>query len=243
MEGLLALLLAGPPALFYAFIFEPIAMLRIRHWRISRAEWPVSMRIAILSDLHLGEPFVGRLRLRRVVEKANTLNADLIVILGDLTPGHTYVTSVPEAENAESLSHLDAPLGVISVLGNHDWWEDKETQERGTGQPRMAHELKAHGIPVLENDVIALPNGIQIAGLGDQLAFESKDGNHRGVDDLPKRARARGIFRIALPFGKDETNRVVGRGFSQRSATRCVHHIVRRRHDRRRRSLRVEVVA
>lgn len=74
-------------------------------------------RIAQISDLHLGtfarEPkFVAKL-MRRV----NDLGADLIVFTGDLV----NFTSAEAAPFKEYLSGMQAPDGVISVLGNHDY--------------------------------------------------------------------------------------------------------------------------
>ena len=72
------------------------------------------------------------------------------------------------------LGGLRAPLGVHAVLGNHDWWEDKEVQRAGQGLPIAGHELEAAGIPVYENNAKRLnKNGrpFWIAGLGDQLAY------------------------------------------------------------------------
>lgn len=182
--GLLAVVLVGLLALFYAFVVLPVAVLRIRVWNIRRDGWSARMRIAVLTDIHAGEPFVGRLRIRRLVETINAQRADLIVLLGDTTPGHIFVSSIPEPELAKILSGLRAPQGVFAVMGNHDWWEDRATQAKGVGPPPMARAFESEGIPVLENDALQLPNGVWLAGLGDQLAFRRKNGDHVGVDDL-----------------------------------------------------------
>ncbi|MGV6848863.1 MAG: metallophosphoesterase [Marinibacterium sp.] len=185
LGGLLALL-AGLFLAFYMFILVPVAMLRIRHWTVRRGDWPAPMKIAILTDLHMGDPWVPLTRLRNIVTTTNGLGADLIVILGDLTPGHRYVRKISEKAVAAELAALEAPLGVLAILGNHDWWEDSVAQSRGAGPVVTGQELEAAGIPVLENAVHTLPNGVVVAGLGDQLAFEDYHGDdHRGVDDLP----------------------------------------------------------
>ena len=43
-----------------------------------------------------------------------------------------------------SLQGFQAPLGIYSVLGNHDWWYNGEKVRRG---------LEAIGIKVLDNEV------------------------------------------------------------------------------------------
>jgi predicted MPP superfamily phosphohydrolase len=40
---------------------------------------------------------------------------------------------VAPEEWAETLSALRAPLGVHSILGNHEWWSDPVAQENWKG--------------------------------------------------------------------------------------------------------------
>ena len=72
------------------------------------------------------------------------------------------------------MSGLKAPLGVLSILGNHDWWEDLSAQKAGGGPTIARKALEAVGIPVLENDAVRIEkdgHGFWIAGLADQLAL------------------------------------------------------------------------
>src|SRR6185312_2757256 len=64
--------------------------------------------------------------------------------LRDYVTGHRKVTRIiPDAEWAAVLAGLKAPLGVHAVLGNHDWWEDKEVQRVGHGLPSAGRALEA----------------------------------------------------------------------------------------------------
>jgi predicted MPP superfamily phosphohydrolase len=127
--------------------------------------------------------------LEQVVARTNALGADLIVMLGDLPAGFRFVMKVvPTADVARVLAKLDAPLGVHAILGNHDWWHDAAAQARGAGPTQIGAELRAAGIPVLENDVIRIGQGDRafwLAGLADQLAIITGPGQYRGFDDLP----------------------------------------------------------
>ena len=188
LKGLLASFFTVIALPAYAFFVEPALRLKIKRWKLTHANWPEDrpLRIAIVSDIHMGEPFVTRERLRRIVARTNALGADLTVILGDLIAGHHFVTAkVPVAQTAAILKDLKAPLGVFAILGNHDWWDDLTAQRRRRG-PILAHRaLEAEGIPVLENRALKLPNGIWLAGLGSQVALVRKGGGFDGVDDLP----------------------------------------------------------
>jgi len=127
---------------------------------------------------------------------------DAILLLGDYVVGHRmgkYSTPVTAGSWATELARLKAPLGVHAVLGNHDWWDQIETQHRRKGPTRAGLALEAAGVPVYENRAVRLSKDGQpfwIAGLGDQWAFwplekdyekfkrEGKIG-YEGVDDLP----------------------------------------------------------
>jgi predicted MPP superfamily phosphohydrolase len=92
------------------------------------------------------------------------------------------------AEIAPILARLRAPLGVFSILGNHDWWDDLTAQRERKGPIVAARALRDAGIPILENEVVRLDKGGQpfwVAGLGDQIAFPRGRGRFDGVDDLP----------------------------------------------------------
>lgn len=101
------------------------------------------LKVAILTDVHVGSPHTGIEKLKHVVTRTNNERPDLVVILGDLViqgvVGGHFVEPEPIAE---VLRGLQAPLGVIAVLGNHDWWYDG---------PRIEKALAGAGITVLEN--------------------------------------------------------------------------------------------
>jgi predicted MPP superfamily phosphohydrolase len=152
------------------------------------------LRIAVIADLHACEPWMTANRIAGIVRDTNALNADLIVLLGDYVAGHEKVTRyMADEEWAEALSSLRAPCGVYAILGNHDWWADKQARSRGRGPIAARRVLERVGIPVLENDSVLLQKegtSFWIAGLGDQLAFRADDdrrpGAPFGADDLPR---------------------------------------------------------
>jgi len=187
IKGLLGTFLAGLIAATYGFFIEPALRLRVRRWKVRAQGWQAKpIKIAVLADLHMGEPYVTRKRLQGIVARTNALGADLIVVLGDLTASHRFITkAVPVKDTAAILSALKAPMGVYGILGNHDWWDDHAAQKRGQGPVETAVALEENGIPVLENKAVELLGGVWLAGLGDQLAFRLGFKEYRGVDDLP----------------------------------------------------------
>ncbi|MDO5647178.1 metallophosphoesterase [Paracoccus sp. (in: a-proteobacteria)] len=184
LRGLLGGTLAGFSVAGYGFGIEPALRLRVQEWHITRDDWTAPpLRIAAIADLHVGEPHVGLGRVRQVVRRANDLDADLIVLLGDYAAGHRFVTRPVSMDDvAPVLGELRAPLGVFAILGNHDWWDDPVAQ-RGDGPNLYATALEHAGIPVLSNRAIRLPD-FWLAGVEDQLAIRAPGGGWRGLDDL-----------------------------------------------------------
>lgn len=189
LKGLLGTILAGLFVSAYGFFVEPALRLRLRRWSVSPEGWRgAPLRIAILADLHMGEPFVSLARLERIVARTNALGADMIVVLGDLAAGHHFVSKkIPVADTVRALSLLSAPLGVHAILGNHDWWDDRDAQRRGRGPTIVGTALEAAGIPVLSNRAVRIARAggdFWLAGLEDQLAIGIGKGRFRGLDDL-----------------------------------------------------------
>ncbi len=188
IRGLLAVTLAGLFTAAYGFFIEPALRLRVRKWRLKRTDWTAPpVRIAVLADLHVGEPMIGLDRIRQIVRRTNALAPDLILLLGDYSADlKTFMQPVRPDDLADVLSDLDAPHGVFSVLGNHDWWDDRQAQQRGGGPNIYAEALGRKGITVLSNTAIKLEAlGFWLAGLEDQWAIRRKGGGYQGLDDLP----------------------------------------------------------
>jgi predicted MPP superfamily phosphohydrolase len=148
----------------WAFWIEPArltthrSVLEIPGWQPAHR----GLRIAILTDLHIGSPHTGLEKLAKVVESTNQERPDLVVILGDLVIQGVIGGRFVEPEViADKLRDLRAPLGTVAVLGNHDWWLDGA---------RVEKSLAGAGITVLENEAHLVRHQGQplwIAGIAD----------------------------------------------------------------------------
>ena len=145
--GLAVLPLIAVGLAIWGTLIEPNRLV-VHPETIQIENWPKELsglRIAVISDIHTGGPFINDQKLRDIVDKTNALNPDLIVLLGDYMSGNSWHSHRVEPEvTASALKNLKAPLGVYSVLGNHDWWYNGEKVRRAFEQ---------NGIHVLEDEV------------------------------------------------------------------------------------------
>lgn len=148
----------------WSFFIEPNRLV-IHQEAIQIDNWPKDLsglRIALISDIHTGGPFINDKKLREIVARTNQLSPDLIVLLGDyMSADSSWSHRVEPEVTAAALKNLRAPLGVYSVLGNHDWWHN------GT---KVRAAFEQNGLPVLDNEVAEIKwrnSSFWIAGLAD----------------------------------------------------------------------------
>jgi uncharacterized protein len=137
-------------AAVWGFVVEPNRLV-MHEVRLALPRWPAALdglRVAVVADIHAGAPWIDDAKVRRVVAEVNQAHPDLVVLLGDfVTRGVVGGHPVAPERTAEALAGLHTPLGVIAILGNHDWWYD------GT---RVRRALEDSGIRVLENAALRL---------------------------------------------------------------------------------------
>jgi predicted MPP superfamily phosphohydrolase len=143
----------------WAFWLEPRS-LSVQNYsiHISHKQTLAPLRIGVVSDIHLGRYFGDESRLEKIVNELETEKPDLIVFLGDFVAQRDASAFV---NAASQLKKLKAPLGVFSVLGNHDWW---------SGRTQVLEALQSNNIRVIDNQVVDLEwqgKPFKLLGLGD----------------------------------------------------------------------------
>jgi predicted MPP superfamily phosphohydrolase len=174
----------------YSTIVEAGLRLELTPYDISPPAWPddLTLNVAIIADIHACEPWMSAERVASIVDLANAQKPDLILLLGDFVANHRFVAGyVPPGAWAAELARLEAPLGVYSVLGNHDWWTAAIPSDPPDNGQSIRRALADARIPVLENQALRLwQNGkpFWLIGLADQLAFRHGRHEAHGADDL-----------------------------------------------------------
>lgn len=170
------IVLLGTGGLFYSTQVEPNAV-SITNINVPIKNLPDSFagyRIAQISDIHAGT-WMNQKRLMTIVDLINQQQPDLVAITGDyITRGK--VNAIADILIAP-LSQLQAPDGVVSVLGNHDYW---------TNAGAMREILGTVGIQDLQNDFVMLERDfgkLAICGVDD--VWERKADLDRIIERLP----------------------------------------------------------
>lgn len=116
-------------------------------------------RVVQLTDLHISRLLTGKW-LRQVVEKTNALNADLILVTGDMIDG----TVEARKNDIEPFVSLKARDGIYAIRGNHEYY---------FGVHEWTNELTRLGLHFLNNEHVVLSkNGARLvlAGINDDVA-------------------------------------------------------------------------
>ncbi|MCE5196258.1 MAG: metallophosphoesterase [Negativicutes bacterium] len=136
-------------------------------------------KIAAISDLHLGSVH-QRADLKKMIAAVNALDADLVLILGDIL--HDDYAPFRDHQMAEEFRNLTAPYGVYAVLGNHDAYANRETE--------LMAELTAAGITMLQDQALVIDDHFVLAGRKDRAGMRSRTTSARAalpelLQDLP----------------------------------------------------------
>ncbi|HEV8263700.1 MAG TPA: metallophosphoesterase [Gemmatimonadales bacterium] len=144
------------------------------------------LRIAHLSDVHAGI-HMERDKMEAIAALTNGLRPDLIVQTGDMID--ISPSFIPDYVRA--FRDLTAPLGVVTVLGNHDRYTGEEAVIRGVrdaGQVFVqngAHVVERNGAP------------LALVGIDDPRNWRADDPQDADVQTALRRAPS-SAFRILL---------------------------------------------
>jgi predicted MPP superfamily phosphohydrolase len=131
-----------------------------------------NLKIAVISDIHAGSPFIGIKKIEKIVELTNKENPDIVLFGGDFVTykvlGGKFIS--PD-KIAGILAKLKPEYGMLAALGNHDCKYSRK---------KVAKALEQNGIIVLYNDsreLIINEKPLFIAGIADLTT---------GNPDIPK---------------------------------------------------------
>ena len=146
------------------------------------------LRIAHISDVHAGIHMM-REKMEGIVARTNALQPDLIVQTGDMID--ISQSFIPDYVRA--FRDLSAPLGVVTVIGNHDRYTGEDAVIRGV---RDAGQVFVHnGAHIVERTGATLA----LLGIDDPRNWRADDPQDQDLDLAVRRAPGGNeAFRILL---------------------------------------------
>lgn len=171
------------------------------NYRIHRVKVPVAnlprglegMRIAQLSDIHSGS-FFNKKAVMHGIEMVMAEKPDLIFFTGDLV--NNKATEVEDY--IPVFGKLKAPLGIYSILGNHDYgdytsWPSSEVKRANLENVKEAHKLMNWNLLLDENKTLTIDNnrlaiiGVENWGTGGFAQYGNLDKAYQGADNADTR--------------------------------------------------------
>ncbi len=145
------------------------------------------IRIALLSDIHVGNLAMPPERLAQIVARVNAQRPDIVLLAGDFIIGESKTGAAQRAKDLAPLAELRATQGVFAVLGNHDHWTDPGAVRRN---------LADAGVRTLENEAVRL-GAITIVGIGDRFS------SHDDIRQASRSAARLGGIAVAFTHSPD----------------------------------------
>jgi len=117
-----------------------------------------TVNIVMASDFHQGT--INRnSRLQKIVRKINSLKPDLVVLVGDVMD--MYVPRGEGEAMIQTFQEIQAPLGVFSVTGNHEYY---------SGVKKNIDSLTRGGVRVLQDEAVKIRDSFYVVGRRDRSA-------------------------------------------------------------------------
>lgn len=146
---ILLLVLLAIGAGVWGIMQEP-GELRYTQVTMKSVQWPQHwqpIRVVVVSDLHVGSPYVDLGKLETVVEAINTAEPDVVLLLGSFMPGDFFKTPISPLDFAPVLGKIKAKYEVMALLGRRDGMN---------GGKQLADALKKQKIKVLSNSAASV---------------------------------------------------------------------------------------
>ncbi len=156
--------------------------LSVRHIEIPIPNLEKEVTMVHISDLHLGA-VQGSSYLKKVVDKTNAQNPDIVVITGDLVDGSADLEEI----DSSPLNNLKAK--TFMSIGNHDQYE---------GIDRVTAFLDKTQVQLLRNELVNY-QGLQIIGIDNPYEMQNNSPKIDPLDSIKINKSKPSVLLFHLP--------------------------------------------
>lgn len=140
-------------------------------------------RILLLSDIHAHGPDMPPSRVAAIVDQANALQPDIVILAGDFVGDNWIGADYPIETAIAPLARLRSKLGVYAVLGNNDY---------DAGAAAVVGALERAGVHVLINRAQAV-GPIALGGIDGRIFNSARKWQRRRSQVFEAVGRTPGI--------------------------------------------------
>lgn len=148
------------------------------------------LKAVLVADLHMGYA-IGVDHITNMVEKINQLNADIVIIAGDIFDNSYDGMDDPEGIKAQ-LKSIKSKYGVYAVYGNHDIdekilmgftfdWGGKQLHNE-----KMTNFMKECNIKLINDESVLINDEFYLVGRRDTDKPGTEDGTRAEISELTK---------------------------------------------------------
>ena len=130
------------------------------------------LSIVLVSDIHLGT-IIDKNRFSTIVNRVNTLNADLVLLAGDIVDED--IRPVIDNNIGETLKNIKSLYGVFGITGNHEYIG---------GAEKACKYLSEHNVRMLRDEVIKIGKSFYIAGREDKSIKQFARKKRKSLEEI-----------------------------------------------------------
>ena len=180
-------------------VYEANKLPEVKEVDLTSDKLKQSLRIVQLSDLHITRSSSEH-RIQKIVDKANSLNPDVIVLTGDIIDDKASVVQ----EYFPILDKLKAKGGVYFVIGNHEYYNGLGQILKGLHQTKIKHLMN-------EGELIADKN-LYIGGVPDKSAAMMNPYFSIKIEKAAKKANKQN-YRVLLSHNPSIVDMITSKDF------------------------------
>lgn len=169
-------------SMFFKGLKDALSIPKVNEVSIQSDKITKDLKLAVISDLHLGKN-LNEDFFKGVIKRVNELNADCVMIVGDLVD-----TDIDDINYLHLLNDFKSKYGTFYVFGNHEYYH---------GVENIHKELKKYNVTILDNKN-AFFDDFMVAGVNDLAGI--KYGVSEYMPDLNKAKKSMDLnkFNILL---------------------------------------------
>jgi predicted MPP superfamily phosphohydrolase len=137
-----------------------------------KVEGMKTVNIVAASDIHLGT-IVGRQRFDQIVEKINSLDPDVVLLVGDIVDED--LAPVIKQNLGEALRNIKPRYGVYAITGNHEYF--------GGVEAACAY-MQEHGVAMLRDRAVKVNGTFFLVGREDRSYNRHAGRQRKSLEEL-----------------------------------------------------------